>query len=827
MNILRRRIMVLGCGGEDFVDLDLPSGMLWAKGNIVSDGRGGYRVGEETDYGAFVSWGNIEPHFTGDGYLFNNANYNASSGNSVTGDIPTNDALHDAALALLGGNCHLPSKDDFSELSLYTDNEYTTINNVNGWKFMKKTDHSVYVFFPYAGYGGDSSYSGPGTQAYYWSSGWYSAVQAYRFKVVRGTLTANEYSTRRFGHSVRAVCKPMFPITITLEGEDVEGITVTVKDSDGILHSGTTNFNGVVRLTGIVSGSAKVFAKDYYITNGHITVNASSRMFTCGLEQRESKYLTFYSITDCTHKFTKAVSYSLNGGTTWQSLAANTNLTVTAGNSVMWKATLPSGSGSGIGRFSITSDTMRFDVEGNPMSLLYGDNFIGKTDLTRNIWAFYSLFNGNKGVVDAQNMALPATTLGDSCYNGMFLHCTSLTSAPELPATILAFGCYNQMFVGCTSLTTAPELPATTLERSCYYQMFMGCTSLTTAPELLATTLVQSCYSGMFLNCSSLNYIKCMATDISASYCLYRWVEKVAASGVFHKDIKVGFQEGSDGIPSGWTVVEDFGDYLTFTASEDGTFQFNNIGLSYSTDKANWTALSPNTPTPTVSAGDSIYFKGTMTPASNSGIGTFSSTGNFTVSGNAMSLLYGDNYEGKKSLSGKNYAFYRLFNNCTKLTDASELILPATTLATQCYYYMFLRCTALTTAPALPATTLANGCYYNMFYGCTALTTVPSLLATTLSESCYNSMFYGCTNLTTAPILPAATLADYCYYNMFYNCSSLNYIKCMATDISASYCLYYWVANVPEGGTFVKSESMSSWPTSINGIPSGWTVLDD
>ena len=96
---------------------------------------------------------------------------------------------------------------------------------------------------------------------------------------------------------------------------------------------------------------------------------------------------------------------------------------------------------------------------------------------------------------------LPATTLSDYCYYGMFAGCTSLTTVQSvLPATTLAISCYRHMFQGCTSLTTAPELPATTLETDveregyCYGGMFMGCTSLTQAPELPATTLATYCY---------------------------------------------------------------------------------------------------------------------------------------------------------------------------------------------------------------------------------------------------------------------------------------------------------------------------------------------
>ena len=63
MDGLRRRILAsTDIGGDDFVDLDLPSGALWARGNIVSDGRGGYKIGKATDYGAYFLVGVIQIH---------------------------------------------------------------------------------------------------------------------------------------------------------------------------------------------------------------------------------------------------------------------------------------------------------------------------------------------------------------------------------------------------------------------------------------------------------------------------------------------------------------------------------------------------------------------------------------------------------------------------------------------------------------------------------------------------------------------------------------------------------------------------------------------
>lgn len=269
----------------------------------------------------------------------------------------------------------------------------------------------------------------------------------------------------------------------------------------------------------------------------------------------EQQYLTFEAIEDSTFKLTKnACEYSLDGGDTWTSLSAgNSTPTVSAGSKIMFKATSPSIS-YGIGKFSSTG---KFNVEGNIMSMLFGDDFIDKTDLTGKDDTFYKLFNECANIVKAHNLILPATTLANSCYTMMFDYCTSLTTAPELPATTLAKSCYTSMFCGCTSLTTAPELHATTLAENCYEQMFRDCISMTKAPELPAAKLQNYCYQLMFLGCRRLNYIKMLATNTKATNCLANWVSGVASTGTFVKHPNMtSLPTDSYGIPVGWTVVD-------------------------------------------------------------------------------------------------------------------------------------------------------------------------------------------------------------------------------------------------------------------------------
>ena len=140
----------------------------------------------------------------------------------------------------------------------------------------------------------------------------------------------------------------------------------------------------------------------------------------------------------------------------------------------------------------------------------------------------------------------------------MFNGCTSLTHAPALPATTLAEDCYQGMFLDCRALTYVPDtLPATTLAKLCYYSMFSGCTSLTTAPVLPATTLAEDCYYQMFSGCSSLNSVTCLATDISATDCTSGWLGNISTNGTLITPNCSMWASGDDGIPAGWTCQNE------------------------------------------------------------------------------------------------------------------------------------------------------------------------------------------------------------------------------------------------------------------------------
>ena len=282
---------------------------------------------------------------------------------------------------------------------------------------------------------------------------------------------------------------------------------------------------------------------------------------------------------------------------------------------------------------------------------------------------------------------------------------------------------------------------------------------------------------------------------------------------------------------------------LTFTAKEDGcrigyiyysnVFAVQDAGLNieYSLDGGqNWLPYTMSTDESgaqmiNLDNGETVMFRGNNVNlayyvADEGGyqVTRFVIEGRIAASGDVSSLLNG--IGGVLTAPTNCYAY--MFARCTSLTQAPAL--PATTLADNCYNSMFAGCTSLTKAPALPATTLADGCYAYMFGGCTSLTQAPALPATTLAKDCYDSMFAGCTSLTKAPALPATTLADGCYNSMFDDCTSLSYIEALFTTTPGPHYTNAWVKNVAQNGTFVKS-SEATWDVSgMNGIPEDWTV---
>ena len=378
------------------------------------------------------------------------------------------------------------------------------------------------------------------------------------------------------GHAAKETCtySPVVLVapTVIFNGEEISLACST----QGAVINYRLNQEGTyeVYTTPIVI-TADTLVETYSSYRGRVSSVVAQNCEYSPVHHYENDYLTFRITsagTICWKSVgtghTDTIEYSLNGGE-WTSITAAstpTGINVVADDVIRFKGTNTTYAKDKSNYASFGKDTSgstdigstaHFVAEGNVMSLIYGDNFIGNTAMT-GTYNFCSLFKRTH-IESAENLVLPSTTLTNYCYRAMFSWCTELAVAPALPATTLAQGVYWYMFEKC---------------------------AITEAPELLAETLVRECYGNMFNGCSRLNYIKCMANSgFNAASAKTGWVTSVASSGTFVKDSGVSvdtWSRGANGIPTNWLVYDDI-PVVPPTITYDG---FSEITLSCDTQGA-------------------------------------------------------------------------------------------------------------------------------------------------------------------------------------------------------------------------------------------------
>lgn len=131
----------------DFVDLDLPSGNLWASYNIGAV--------SPSQAGEYYAWGETK---TKSNYSLSNYIY-IEEGKDPDGfdmiyykdlgpDIANTE--YDVVHSLLGSSWHMPTNSDFEELFIECSLEQKTLNGVNGLKVTSK--NGKWIFFPEGAY---------------------------------------------------------------------------------------------------------------------------------------------------------------------------------------------------------------------------------------------------------------------------------------------------------------------------------------------------------------------------------------------------------------------------------------------------------------------------------------------------------------------------------------------------------------------------------------------------------------------------------------------------------------------------------------------------
>lgn len=180
------------------VDLGLPSGTLWAAGNIGAE--------LPWEIGKYFAWGETTGYTDADVAVgvraFSQDVYNAGPAASISTDLTLE---QDAAHINLGGNWQMPTANYYQELidnCIYSFQSNYGGSGVNCFVFKSMLNGNELVI-PCTGYYNGTSKSSS-NYAYCWSSSWSSSSAA---KIGYGSVTFNATSTssRYHGINVRAI----------------------------------------------------------------------------------------------------------------------------------------------------------------------------------------------------------------------------------------------------------------------------------------------------------------------------------------------------------------------------------------------------------------------------------------------------------------------------------------------------------------------------------------------------------------------------------------------------------------------------------------------
>ncbi len=195
----------------DWVDLGLPSGILWASCNVGANSPEGY--------GNYYAWAEITPK---DEYIWGTYLYSCNETvigfklltkycnrysigcNGFLDTLTILEPSDDVAAAYWGGESRMPTKEELQELDSICTSFWTTLNGVNGRCFTGPNGNTL--FLPAAGYRLGNKLNNAGELGYYWSRSlfaanpdlaWYCFFDSYDYHM--GCFD------RCFGRTIRAV----------------------------------------------------------------------------------------------------------------------------------------------------------------------------------------------------------------------------------------------------------------------------------------------------------------------------------------------------------------------------------------------------------------------------------------------------------------------------------------------------------------------------------------------------------------------------------------------------------------------------------------------
>ena len=185
--------------GQQFVDMGLPSGLLWATCNVGAS--------SPEQAGLYFAWGETNGHEKDSGYEFSRANYNAGPAGHISAGLTLE---QDAAHAYLGDGWRMPTKTEFEELtngcnSMCVANYKNT--GVNGRLLTSKNNGNT-LFFPAAGVCVGNSLYYWGSYGYVWAATFIGGPFACNLEFEWGFYSTGSRGIRYYGQTVRAVREP-------------------------------------------------------------------------------------------------------------------------------------------------------------------------------------------------------------------------------------------------------------------------------------------------------------------------------------------------------------------------------------------------------------------------------------------------------------------------------------------------------------------------------------------------------------------------------------------------------------------------------------------
>ena len=263
----------------------------------------------------------------------------------------------------------------------------------------------------------------------------------------------------------------------------------------------------------------------------------------------------------------KDMSYSLDGGRTWTNITLTSSVNITTintGDKILFKG-INSKLSSAWDKYWRFVPSKTFNVYGNAMSLLFGDNFINNSEFDSNSnHNLCGLFFGTTTLIDASNLILPATTLYESSYNGMFRGCSNLVNGPKvLPALDVPHDAYSSMFEGCVKLVEGPEILATTVSGNtalcrmfCMNRNRKVTAAMTKSPILRINNpgAYNNVYQQLFCGNGNITEVTVLCEGTGKSFA--SWLAYVSSTGVIKKLPTTTFVSGDSGVPSNWTTED-------------------------------------------------------------------------------------------------------------------------------------------------------------------------------------------------------------------------------------------------------------------------------